>query len=89
MPKTTTLTVRLPVEIKGRLEKLATATDRTKAYLASRAIEAYLDAQEWQVRAIEEAVEAADRPDAEFTEHEELRARFEKDARTTAGKKAR
>ncbi len=89
MPKTTTLTIRLPVDVKGRLEKLAAAMDRTKAYLASRAIEEYLDAQEWQVRAIEEAVEAADRPDAEFTGHEELRVRFEKDVRTTAGKKAR
>ena len=89
MPKTTTLTVRLPEEVKGRLEKLAAATDRTKAYLATRAIEEYLNAQEWQISAIEEAVQAADRPDAEFTEHEQLRARFEKDAGTTTGKKPR
>jgi len=89
MPKTTTLTVRLPAEVKSRLEKLATATDRTKAYLASRAIEEYLDAQEWQVRGIEEAVQAADRPDAVFTEHEQLHGRFAEDARTTAGKKPR
>ncbi len=89
MPDTVTLTVRLRAEVKSRLEKLATATDRTKAYLANRAIEEYLEAQEWQVRAIEEAVQAADRPDAVFTEHEQLHARFEKDARTTSGKKPR
>jgi len=85
MPKTTTLTVRLPAEVKGRLEKLATATDRTKAYLACRAIEEYLDSQEWQVTAIEEAVREADRPDAAFTEHEQVQAKLLRKARSNDG----
>ena len=74
MPQTTTMTLRLPSEVKARLENLAKSTDRSKTYLASRAIEAYLDAQEWQVEAIQDAVHEADSPNAHFFDHEEVEA---------------
>jgi len=83
------MTVRLSGEVKSRLEKLAEATDRTKAYLANRAIEEYLDAQEWQVQAIEEAVHEADRPGALFIEHAQVRAKLKESKTSTAKKKAR
>jgi len=51
-------------------------TDRSKAYLASRAIEEYLEIQEWQVKAIEKAVHEADSPDAQFVDHEEVVTRY-------------
>lgn len=35
MSQTTTMTVRLPAQVKARLEKLAKSTDRSRAYLAS------------------------------------------------------
>ena len=59
MSQTTTMTVRLPLDVIDRLETLAKATDRTKAYLAGRAIEVYLEQEEWQVKAIEQAVAEA------------------------------
>ncbi|MGH8728832.1 MAG: CopG family ribbon-helix-helix protein [Burkholderiales bacterium] len=47
MTNTTTITVRLDAKTKQRLEKLARNQDRTKSYLAGRAIEDYLSSQEW------------------------------------------
>lgn len=85
MPQTSTMTVRIPAEVNDRLEALARATDRSKAYLASRAIQDYLDTQEWQVAAIQAAVSEADAPGAEFVEHAEVVSR----ARKLAGTKRR
>ena len=39
--------LRLPKETKSRLEELAHATGRTKAFLAIDAIEKYLDIETW------------------------------------------
>lgn len=78
MPQTTTMTVRLPAQVKARLEQLAKATDRSKAYLASQAIEEYLDIQEWQVKAIKDAVQEADSPSPVFHEHEEVQTKLKK-----------
>lgn len=78
MSQTTTLTLRLGTTVKARLERLAQATDRSKAFLAERAIEAYLDAQEWQVQAIEAAVHEADSPEAKFVDHVQVAARFKR-----------
>ena len=78
MPQTSTMTVRIPAKVKERLEALAKATDRSKAYLASRAIEEYLEIQEWQVKAIEKAVHEADSMDAQFIDHEEVVTRVKR-----------
>lgn len=75
MAPTVTMTVRLPVEVKERLERLARSTERSKAYLAERAIEEYLETQEWQVKAIEDAVREADRGSAVFIEHDAVTSR--------------
>ena len=85
MPRTTTMTVRLPEEVVARLEALARSTDRTRAYLASRAIEEYVSLQEWQVRAIEEGVAEADSAEAVFVEHEKVEARLVKCAASAPG----
>ena len=78
MSQSTTMTVRLDEKTLNRLEKLARATDRTKAYLANKAIEDYLANQEWQVQAIKEAVAEADRKDAQFIDHSEVAKRVRK-----------
>jgi len=70
MANTTTMTVRLPVEVATRLEGLARATDRTKSFLAGKAIKEFVDSQEWQVHAIEKAVRDADAPEARFVDHQ-------------------
>jgi RHH-type transcriptional regulator, rel operon repressor / antitoxin RelB len=70
MEQTSTMTIRLPETIKNKLEHLAEATERTKAYLAAKAIEEFVATQEWQIQAIQAAVKEADSPQAKFIEHE-------------------
>ena len=55
-----TLTIRLEAELGERLDALANRTGRTPAELAEEAVAEYLDIQEWQIAAIEEAVREAD-----------------------------
>jgi len=43
MASSTTLTVRLPLQVKKRLGRLAGHTKRTKSYLASEAIADFVD----------------------------------------------
>jgi RHH-type transcriptional regulator, rel operon repressor / antitoxin RelB len=58
---TSLLTVRVRPEIADRLQKLSEMTDRSKSYVAAEAIEEYLDIHEWQINAMEEGMEAADK----------------------------
>lgn len=60
---TAVLTLRVPEEIKDRLDKLAQATHRSKSFLAEEAIARYLDLEAWQIGQIEQAIEEADRGD--------------------------
>ena len=57
---TTTMTLRLDDETNDRLSKLAGATDRSKAYLATQALKSFLENNEWQVLEIKEALAEAD-----------------------------
>jgi RHH-type transcriptional regulator, rel operon repressor / antitoxin RelB len=77
MQKAAAINLRIEPEIKTRLEKLAKATHRSKSFLVGHALEAYLDVNEWQINGIIEAVQEADSPNAEWTSHEDLRARWE------------
>lgn len=52
MGNTTTVTVRVPVALKDRLNKLADATARTPSWLAAHALEVYVEDQEWQLSEI-------------------------------------
>jgi predicted transcriptional regulator len=58
---TTTFSVRVRSSTKSRLEKLAKSTGRSRAFLASEAISAYLDTNEWQVAGITRALASLDR----------------------------
>lgn len=60
---TATLTLRVPVEVRDRLDKLADATHRSKSYLAGEAIRQYLDLEAWQVGEIQQALKEADAGD--------------------------
>jgi len=68
------MTLRLDADTLSRLNELASITDRSKAWLAAQAVKDYLDLNEWQTKAISEAVKRADRPDAKFYDHEEVDA---------------
>lgn len=87
MPPTGTMTVRLPLEILNKLAELARSTDRSKSYLAAKAIEAFVATQEWQIKAIGDAVREADSPQAVFHEHAAVVTRMKK--RIAAARKER
>jgi predicted transcriptional regulator len=78
MPPTGTMTIRLPIETLNKLSDLARSTERSKSYLATKAIEEFVTTQEWQIKAIEDAVRAADAPNAVFHDHADVVARMKK-----------
>ena len=73
---TTTLTVELPLQLKGRLEEIAKTAEMSSAELAVNAISSYVEIQEWQIRQIEEGIREADA--GEFANDEEVAAVFAK-----------
>lgn len=70
MSATEIVTIRLSKELKAQLERLATATDRTRSHHAIAAIEEYVTRESWQIEAIEEGIAAADR--GELVAHEDV-----------------
>jgi RHH-type transcriptional regulator, rel operon repressor / antitoxin RelB len=62
MPSTT-FTVRVEPEVKKRLEKLARSTGRSRSFLASEALNEYLDVNEWQIAGIKQAMVSLDHGD--------------------------
>ena len=76
MPDTTTVTVRLPNELREKLDALARSMRRSRSFLASEAIAEYVDLNAWQVAEIEKAVGEADAGD--FADETEVAATFSK-----------
>jgi predicted transcriptional regulator len=70
------VTLRLDAATRKRLDKLAEATERSRAALAADAVRQYLDLNEWQISAIQEGVRQANR--GEFIDHAKLKANWEK-----------
>jgi len=66
----TTMSVRLEMDMKTRLDKLAEITHRSKSYLASEAINEYLKTQEWQIIEITNGIAEAD--DGQLINHESI-----------------
>ena len=64
----TVLTLRVPEELKEQLDYLSDATKRSKAYLATEALNEYVHRNSWKAKKLHEAlVEAAK---GEFISHE-------------------
>lgn len=76
MQKATHITVRVQPAIRERVERLADALGRPKAYVIENALTSYLDSNEWQITAIREALVEAESTDAEWVEHEAVKARW-------------
>lgn len=70
------VTLRLDAETRKRLDKLAKATERSRAALAAEAVRQFIELNEWQVAAIEEGVRQAD--SGRFVDHAKLKAKWEK-----------
>ena len=70
------VTARLDPETKEKLDLLAKSTARSKSFLISEAVRAYVKEQAWQIQAIKEGVKQANAGD--FASNEEIRSTFRK-----------
>ena len=77
MPSAATkvVTTALPEELANRLDKYATVTERSRAWVVKRALENYLDWEDEKDRLTIEALESAERMGT--IPHEEVVAYFE------------
>lgn len=66
------LSVRVSPKVRDELEALADATGRTKSFLAAEAIRAYVEAQSWQIKAVEKAVKKANSKKAQWVDHDKV-----------------
>ena len=73
---TTTMTIRLESAVKQRLDRLSTATKRSKSFLAAEAIREYVAINEWQIQEIRTAIAEADAGD--FASDAEVKAVMDK-----------
>lgn len=69
---TAAFTVRIDDEMLAKLDALAVDTDRSRNWLAAKAIENYVELNAWQIARIKEGIAEADR--GEFATEEELDA---------------
>jgi predicted transcriptional regulator len=69
---TAAFTIRLDDEMLAKLDALAADTDRSRSWIAARAIEDYVALNAWQIAHIKEGIAQADR--GEFATEEELDA---------------
>ncbi|KWV51932.1 hypothetical protein AS026_05560 [Rhizobium altiplani] len=67
---TTAFTVRVSDETASKLNQIAEKLDRSRAYMAAEAIEAFVEQQEWQLAEIEAGLDEADR--GEFASAEDV-----------------
>lgn len=56
----TILTLRVKNELKEKLESLAEATQRSKSFLATEALERYIELESWQVAHINKGMKQAE-----------------------------
>lgn len=66
---------RLDNDTRQRLGRMAKATNRSMSFIAADALRQYLDANEWQITAIKEGIEAADA--GRLTDHETIKNKWE------------
>lgn len=74
--KKAVMSVRLKSSVSRRLGSLAEATDRTRSYLAAKAIEQYIELQEWQIDGIKKALASLDA--GHFASQAKVRAAFKR-----------
>jgi len=64
------MSMRLPDELTNQLDVLATATGRSKSFLAGQAIRDFIERESWQISEITQAISEADNGD--FATEDEL-----------------
>lgn len=73
---TAAFTIRLDDEMLAKLDALAADTDRSRSWIAAKAIQDYVELNAWQIRRIREGLAEADRGD--FANDAEVEAVFAK-----------
>jgi RHH-type transcriptional regulator, rel operon repressor / antitoxin RelB len=71
--ETKTRSVRIPAAYVERLDALAQQRGCSRSEMLSEALAAYFDVQEWQLKAIQQAIEEADAGDP-WIAHEKVEA---------------
>lgn len=66
------MSMRLPDELTSQLDALATATGRSKSFLAGQAIRDFVERESWQIAEIMQAIGEADAGD--FASDDEVNA---------------
>ncbi len=74
--KAQTVSARLNPDTAKKLALLVKATARSKSYLVAEAIETYVEDQTWQIEAIKESIEEADK--GKFATDKEVKKTFKK-----------
>ncbi len=69
--------VRLAEDLAARLDRLAAALDRPKAWVIEQAIARYVEQEAWQVDAIAEALAEYRQANASVRPHDEVMRRLE------------
>jgi RHH-type transcriptional regulator, rel operon repressor / antitoxin RelB len=84
---TTTLSVRLDVETKKRLETLAQQSRRSKSCLAAEAIAAFVETESWQLNEIQAGLAELDKEHG--VEHADVAAWLQSWGKAREGKPPR
>ena len=63
MAESRILTLRLDDKLRGRLDKLARSTKRSRSFLAAEAIREYVALNDWQIEEIQKGIDEAARGD--------------------------
>jgi RHH-type transcriptional regulator, rel operon repressor / antitoxin RelB len=61
MPESSVLTLRLDPQLKRKLDRLSSAMNRSRSFVAAEAIREYVALNEWQIAEIKKGVAEADR----------------------------
>lgn len=75
MPRVTS--IRLSDELAGRLDQLAAAVDRPRAWVIEQAIARYVEEEAWQVAAVTEALAEYRAGGATLHDHDAVMGRLE------------
>ena len=65
------LTFRVPAELKEQLDRLAEATERSRSWLAARALDNFIQDEAWQIAHIKDGIEQLDK--GQGVSHERVR----------------
>lgn len=61
MPESSVLTLRLDPRLKRKLDRLSSAMNRSRSFVAAEAIREYVALNDWQIAEIKKGIAEADR----------------------------